>query len=495
MSNHFTRCLVLSVFIGCSIVACAAGSDDDSDGSANGSTGSQDPDPIVEAAGLSISEIAIFQGVKRPLMAGGAAVASDIPIVAGRDALLRVYVALGPDFEPAPVTARLWVGEGAGPIDVDLTLGSDSSDAVLGSTINFDIPGDQVTPEFAYRVLIGRAPGGPKGSGGLWPATGFDTVGARSGGPALKITLVPVQYDADGSGRVPDTSAARVQEFRDAFFGLYPAPSVEITVHAPMPHSIDVSPNGDGWDEVLDAITDLRLQEGTAPDVYFHGLVMPSGSFESYCGSSCTTGLGNIAGPTDDYARSAVGLGFPGEKAVGTSLHEIGHNHGRRHAPCDAGNLDPNYPHPGAEIGVWGYDLVSGTLLSPSSVTDFMGYCDPSWISDYSFIGVFERMELMASASVHYAPESLDRIYDRVRVRMNGDVEWMEPIQLHLPPAAEPTAITVESSAGDQQLTGHFYARNHLPGGVLVMPRVPSGSKTLRFRANGKALQITRSPW
>ena len=180
---------------------------------------------------------------------------------------------------------------------------------------------------------------------------------------------------------------------------------------------------------------------------------------------------------------------------MGTSLHEVGHTHGRRHAPCDAGNVDPEFPYADGAIGVWGYDLVSRVLHSPTSVTDFMGYCDPSWMSDYSFIGVFERMELMASASVHHAPESLDLTYDRVRVRTDGEAEWMAPIELHLPPAAEPIAITLESPAGEHKLTGHFYARNHLPGGVLVMPRAPRDVGALRFLANGKALRIERASW
>ena len=48
------------------------------------------------------------------------------------------------------------------------------------------------------------------------------------------------------------------------------------------------------------------------------------------------------------------------------------------------GGPDPDYPYPDGSIGVWGYDLLDGRLVDPSTA-DLMSYCDPAWISDYSF--------------------------------------------------------------------------------------------------------------
>ena len=65
--------------------------------------------------------------------------------------------------------------------------------------------------------------------------------------------------------------------------------------------------------------------------------------------------------------------------------HELGHNFGRLHAPCgNPSGLDGQYPYSGASIGVYGYDILSG-VAKQSSLRDLMSYCDPSWISDYTY--------------------------------------------------------------------------------------------------------------
>ena len=36
-------------------------------------------------------------------------------------------------------------------------------------------------------------------------------------------------------------------------------------------------------------------------------------------------------------------MGYSGVLAADTMIHEVGHNHGRLHAPCDVNDPDPNY--------------------------------------------------------------------------------------------------------------------------------------------------------
>ena len=55
------------------------------------------------------------------------------------------------------------------------------------------------------------------------------------------------------------------------------------------------------------------------------------------------------------------------------------------HAPCGgAAGPDPYFPYEDGSIGVSGYDKLTGNLVSPHTA-DIMSYCDPTWISDYSF--------------------------------------------------------------------------------------------------------------
>jgi hypothetical protein len=100
------------------------------------------------------------------------------------------------------------------------------------------------------------------------------------------------------------------------------------------------------------------------------------------------------------YTSGAAGLGYIGFPAAigwdhqpsGTEVmaHELGHNFGRLHAPCgNPSGVDGQYPYSGATIGVFGYDILSG-LAKQSSLRDLMSYCDPSWISDYTYRSILD---------------------------------------------------------------------------------------------------------
>ena len=49
----------------------------------------------------------------------------------------------------------------------------------------------------------------------------------------LKVVIVPVKYNADGSGRTPDVSAAQLARYKQMFMARYPAAEVDVTARAP----------------------------------------------------------------------------------------------------------------------------------------------------------------------------------------------------------------------------------------------------------------------
>jgi len=99
------------------------------------------------------------------------------------------------------------------------------------------------------------------------------------------------------------------------------------------------------------------------------------------------------------YYKAAVGwTGWNSahDGASETHAHEVGHNHGRQHAPgCSAANPDPNYPYtdgngqsPIGNAGApnYGFDVYGSQTIYPyTDYYDIMGYCDPVWISDYTY--------------------------------------------------------------------------------------------------------------
>ncbi len=135
--------------------------------------------------------------------------------------------------------------------------------------------------------------------------------------------------------------------------------------------------------------------------------------------------------------------------------HEVGHNHGRNHAPCvpqggSISGVDNNYPYSGGNIGVWGYDPSKQSLINPNGVTDIMGYCNTKWISDYTYDGLVNRVAAVNGAMDAYVnPDVLDRF--RVLLLDAFGPRWGIPIDELVPPAG--TAEVAEMlDAGDNTL-------------------------------------------
>lgn len=453
---------------------------------------------MVDAGGVSISEIALYQVVKRPLMENGSKAVTDIPIVAGRDALVRVWVTLDASYNKLPITAQLYLGASTTPIEVKKALLDSSTESNLDSTINFEVPGSELKMATTFRIELKQEPGAPAATGSQkYPASGSEFLDVQSDGPSLKLVLVPVKYNADGSGRLPDTSQGQLQLYKDAFYGIYPAAVVDLTVRAtPYPVNYAVGPTDfNAWPQLLDDITFLRTQDGAPDDTYYYGIFNAADSEGQYCSQGCILGLGNLPGPSETNMRASIGVGFSGNISSSTSIHEIGHAHGRMHANCGgAQGIDPQ-AYPGAEIVTWGYDLVSKQLIDPNGQhRDFMGYCEPYWISDYSFIGLFERMKVSNGAKLNVPPELMNRSYFRVRVNHDGSVKWLSPMTWKYPPSGHETkTVVMDTPAGPKTVTGQWYPYDHIEGGTLVWLASSDPINAIQFDVKGSKKTLTVS--
>lgn len=421
---------------------------------------------MAPADGVTIEKVSIYQGVERGLMDGGSDVQTNIPVVASRDATLRIfYSAQG----TASVTARLTI-DGQEFFE-PATVGGNSQNGDLASTINFSVPASALQPGASYRVDVLQPVEETSGTNtaATYPTTAeqLTSLSVEKGGD-LDIVLVPVEM----GGRMPDTSNAQVQRYVDGFRAMYPVEQVNISVRSSISTGTTVTPGGNGWSAVLNDIADLRQQDNVPSSTYYYGVFAPASSFSAYCSGGCVAGLGFVGGPSDSYTRASIGLGFTGDGSVETMLHEIGHNHGRPHAPCGgASGPDPGFPYSGGGIGSWGLDIYSETLYSPSQFTDMMGYCNPTWISDYNFRQLFQRVQAVTGSNLWQFPTAvLDRVYQRAVVNGDGTLTWLPALQMHLPPQGESATVEVATTGGVETTTASFYRYDHLDGGILFVP-------------------------
>lgn len=307
-----------------------------------------------------------------------------VPLVAGEDALLRVFLKAGEDIDipMPPVRASFYQGDHVvyvADAPGEATSVPDAFDeGVLTATANVRVPGAIVTSGMEVEIEIDpdRTLDPELGITMRIPEQGRIAMDVREL-PALDLTMVPYLW-VDGpdhtvlseiDGLTPESDLMRPT--RD----LLPVKDFQLAVHAPVWTSVDpVSDNVGVLGPELEAIYAVEGATG-----YYMGIFRLQGP---------QGGLLGIAAGIPSYLSLSVLDPF-------VIAHELGHNLNLFHAPCGgAGGPDPHYPYDDGSIGVSGYDMINESLVSPQT-WDLMSYCEPMWISDYSFTrALAHRMKL-----------------------------------------------------------------------------------------------------
>lgn len=304
-----------------------------------------------------------------------------VPLVSGRDALLRVVaLANGSNRVRAQVRVHLYRGNTEvrsvvieSPAD---TVPTGRLDGEITTTWNTLVEGSLVEPGLRVVAEVDPANTVPEAdeSDNVFPASGRLALDVRTP-PPLAITLVPVRQSAnDLQG---DVTASNRRQYLDLASRMYPLPGYNAfvrdvyTTSAPALQPDDA--NG-AWLTVLNEIAALRADDPELP--HYYGVVRIGYS-------SGLAGLGFIG------VGAAVGYDREGDRER-IAAHELGHTWGREHAPCgNPSGPDPSFPYPNGRIGRIGWDPLSG-LLKPRELPDIMGYCGNPWISDYTYQGVMD---------------------------------------------------------------------------------------------------------
>lgn len=303
-----------------------------------------------------------------------------VPMVSGRDALLRVFVtSTGGNQAQPSVRVRLF----AGSTQVDSLLVAAPSSQVpasvdtasLSASWNVLIPGARVVSGMAIQAVVDPNDdvAETNEADNLWPGVAPQAITVRNV-PTFALRFVPVKQSVNGlTGAVSNANKGTLAEVTRR---MHPLGTTNVDVRATFTTDAPVLVSNDSngaWSRILGEIYTLRTADGFSGD--YVGIVPVT-----YGGG--IAGLGYIGAPAAiawDKASSAPGV----------IAHELGHNFGRSHAPCgNPAGPDPQYPYVNASIGTWGLDLPAMALKAPGTYKDLMSYCDPDWISDYNYLAV-----------------------------------------------------------------------------------------------------------
>ena len=324
-----------------------------------------------QQAGAACASALLLSVVSAHLNQAAQNMAGDVPLVAGRDALLRVIVAAdrANDHRPRARAVLFRGGREVHRAEMELTsprgIPEEPDPGQRDQSFEARIPGNLIAPGLALVVEVDPAGTVPKAPGSRIrvPAHGRLALDVREM-PHMQLTVVPVRVKGHTGARLQawnsfmDGSAARYMA------QVLPVLSYGMTVGEEFTTSVRPSTSTQ-WRRLLQDINLLRLTDGGQG--YYYGVI-------DMAADAGQTGLAILSG------RTSIGVAN-----AGTLAHELGHSMSLEHAPCGfVFDADPDYPYPDGTIGAPGYDARSDELLSPSTA-DVMSYCSPRWIGDYHF--------------------------------------------------------------------------------------------------------------
>jgi hypothetical protein len=263
----------------------------------------------------------------------------------------------------------------------------------METTFNFLVPAAAVKPgarlvaavyEAGAGINMGPDPAMPP----RFPATGAADLAVRAGRMVLDVTLVP----AIGVGGMVDSSPARRKRLEDHLFDVYPVQKAIVRWREPLRFTTRINASAG-----FQALQMARTRDNASAGTYYHLLLAKEDSTEAYLG------IANLAGASMNDGPRRIGITFVTGRAVDSLLdtvsHEMGHNHGRNHAPgCNAAGVDMGFPYvPGPGIGVNGFSLSEMKLKTVRMHKDLMGYCNVTWVSDYTWKGFAGRVRAVSA--------------------------------------------------------------------------------------------------
>lgn len=363
------------------------------------------------AVGIDIVEVEANQGTAVAIGRDGEWVGAEgrnAFMIRDRDTMIRVQHVVQDGWVPREILGVLHLETADGEVSTktrQFMVEGDSDPRNLATNFFFSVLAEEAQPGLRYRVELleveGAEPPGGLSEGVVTTPAESALIGYEQTPLEMKIVFVPVNYTFWDTPTSVDMTEDDIQLVYDELLQNNPLQTIEMEIHEPIDYDLQINNLG----QLLSPMRSLRSQEGAPPNVYYHALVNVNGG-----GVDGVAGIASLTGNTknDGGNRVAATVWFkpnpesPPTSSAGTIVHEVGHNQGFQHVFCPqaaspAASPDPNYPHEGGKIGVFGFGIRSFRLYTPSAAHDYMTYCGNAWVSDWTWNKSYERIRILTS--------------------------------------------------------------------------------------------------
>lgn len=473
---------------------------------------------------------------------------NSVRLIKGKRTFARVYVESdGADVSGVRATLRAtWSGGGAGPIgSVNpggwlLTVAGSPDRANLDQSFLFELPMDWTTKS-GLRLIASLNPQQ------LPPEPNYGDNSFQVGplsfsdSPRLEVKFFAWGYELDGTTYYPRYWEDIQQSYgwirRTYPLASAPPASDSAPGLSPILSYVFDEELGARVDQSAEACEELRVElpDGTVKDdrnkcagIYVRNKMRAwrteAGDTRPYFGwTSIESGwftrgaAGNGVGhsPSGTACCGSGSWDFDGAMTDWYTGHELGHILGRGHPAknaddpdtdaregCGHSPDDASYPHAGAKIGGAGGTLMgfdAGYMNLPKAVYpadqwyDMMSYCEPLWISDYTYEGLYDYM-VANQANLAAAPEAISgdwlALFGSIlpggpsanidSLRRLGSVGELPPL------VAGPYSIRLFNAQGAQIADHPFTPEADDEGGEMAIAQV------VPFAAGARELRIVR---
>lgn len=285
----------------------------------------------------------------------------------------------------------------------------------------------------------------------------------------LEIVLVPIAFQLNGQGEIYRPTLDATTKFGLGYLAeLFPVPNVQYTIHSEYAFIGDLYTNT-GWGELLLAIRQLRNSEVADPNAPFplyYGVVnvapgccypgtlspKPAVGGKAYVPGNTAVGLETTGMIIDYNGDGQPDPGYPNPYITlqeHMASHEIGHNFGLGHAPCNITGA-PGFPNSTAEIEDVGFYMPTMSLV-PSTHKDVMSYCfmappPRQWVSVYNYQRLFTAISA-AQATIIQAQA------DQMGWLISGEIRNKGAIGKLYPTRSLPSSALVQDEGnGDYEI-------------------------------------------